>query len=338
MSEQDRQDPIVTGPKRERDEDVSLGHEVTGPSVGERIRQGREAAGLSAADLAQPLNLDLKVIERIERDELDAVPGRPYILAYLRAWARQMDLDGDALVAQYNAQRAPADESVQGGIHPTLDVMEPRRGGAARRLFAWLIVLLLVALAVVGLSRLDTDSLRALIGDWGNPTAGEVPPESTNPSTDDRPAIEGGLEQPPKPPRAPTVEGAPASGASLGDLPDQRLTAIGAPVAEEQKEAAAGEPEGSSESTATASPAAPTLVLRATEGDSWVEVRDGNDERLMYDVLAAGEERAFTDVTGPVSLVLGNPRGFEVEYRGEPVDLGEADTATGVLRTTVGNS
>lgn len=359
MSEQERREPAVGATVHEPDEAITLGQDVTGPSVGERIRHGREAVGLSTADLAQPLNLDLKVIERIERDELDAVPGRPYILAYLRTWAGQLGLDGDELIAQYNAQRAPDNNGVvQGGIHPTLDVMEPRGGRLGRRLLAWLGILIVIAIVVVALSRLDADRVQA----WWADLSGETAESSTNAdsapvdgegSGDERPAIEGALDEPPAPPTeapAPTETAAgPVEGVSLA-LPGERLAAIGA-LGEGRDQPAEGESGPSADAAdsepnadatvASAEPAAdrpPALLLRATRADSWVEVRDGNGERLMYDVLAAGEERAFAEATGPFSLVLGQPEGFEVEYQGEPVELGEASGNTGVLRTTVGNS
>ncbi len=350
MSEQERREPAVGVAAHEPDEAITLGQEAVGPSVGERIRRGREAAGLSAADLAQPLNLDLKVIECIERDDLDAVPGRPYILAYLRTWAGQLGLDGDELIAQYNAQRAPDSGTVQGGIHPTLDVMEPRGGRLGRRLLGWLGILIVIAIVVLALSRLDTDRVQA----WWADLRGETTESSTDAgpasatedgSADDRPAIEGALDEPPAPP---TEAPSPTEGASLM-LPGERLTAIGGSVAprdrssedEANQSATAVEGEPGNESVAPAEPVVdqePTLLLRATRADSWIEVRDGNGERLMYDVLAAGEEREFADATGPFSLVLGHPEGLEVEYQGEPVDLGEPSGDTGVLRTTVGNS
>ncbi|WP_410474559.1 helix-turn-helix domain-containing protein [Guyparkeria sp. TX1] len=359
MSEQERREPAVGATAREPGEAITLGQEAAGPSVGERIRGGREAAGLSAADLAQPLNLDLKVIECIERDELDAVPGRPYILAYLRAWAGQLGLDGDELIAQYNAQRAPDNGAVQGGIHPTLDVMEPRGGGSGRRLLGWLGILIVIAIVVLALSRLDADRVQA----WWSDLQGETTEPSTNSdsvpvdeerSGDERPAIEGALDEPPAPPtEAPSsTEGAAdetsagaAEGISLA-LPAERLAAIGATTEErEPVESGSGPTVGegenesnADESTSSAADKPPALLLRATGADSWVEVRDGNGERLMYDVLAAGEEREFADATGPFSLVLGQPEGLEVEYQGEPVELGESSGDTGVLRTTVGNS
>ena len=356
MSEQERREPEVGATIGEAGEAITLGQEISGPTVGERIRQGREAAGLSAADLAQPLNLDLKVIERIERDQLDAVPGRPYILAYLRAWAGQLDLDGDELIAQYNAQRAPDNGGVQGGIHPTLDVMEPKSGPLWRRLLTWVGVLVVIAIVLLALSRLDADRVQAwwagLTGTNGaSQPANGLPSAEDDGSTGARPAIEGALDEPPEPPMA----GSGAAGSSEGSavtlaLPRERLAAIdtssrGEPEAPADRNDEAGQGDatgavgqagGTAAGPAVSGP--PVLVLRATRADSWVEVRDGNGERLMYDVLAAGEERVFAEATGPFSLVLGRPEGLEVEYQGEPVDLGEPNADTGVLRTTVGNS
>lgn len=329
MSEQERQEPALDGQTQEPGEAVSLGQEAVGPTVGERIRGARETAGLTAADLAQPLNLDLKVIEYIERDELDAVPGRPYILAYLRAWAGQLGLDPEALIAQYNAQRAPGNGAVQGGSYPTLDVMETR-GGFGRRLLGWVVILLVIVVVIMGLSRLDTTQVRA----WWNDLRG-VPAEAEQPVAEptgsDRPPIEGALDEPPAPPTDSSIT-SPGAAQPTAGLPEQRLAAIDNPASTEASSPA------EAPASADQAPAAPVLVLKATEADSWVEVRDGKGDRLMYDVLSAGEERSFTDVEGPFSLVLGQPRGLEVEYRGEPVDLGKPNEATGVLRTTVGDS
>ncbi|MCL7745047.1 DUF4115 domain-containing protein [Guyparkeria hydrothermalis] len=345
MSEQERQDPVFAEQVREPGEAASAeAGVVAGPSVGERIRKGREAAGLSEADLAQPLNLDLRVIELVERDELDAVPGRPYILAYLRSWATQLGIDGDALVAQYNAQRAPGSGAVQGGIHPTLDVMEPRGGGVGGRLLGWLVILVVIVVAILGLSRLDPEQIQSWWSDMtGKPAESQSQPAS-EPGDAERPAIEGALEKPPAPPTGDdTATGSSSAEASTAGLPTQRLAAIESAPQPVESETQATEPAQaaeSSESAGSAEPASasPVLLLRATQADSWVEVRDGKGERLMYDVLAAGEERSFTDAVGPFSLVLGQPEGLEVEYRGEPVELDAASESTGVLRTTVGNS
>lgn len=164
---------------------------------------------------------------------------------------------------------------------------------------------------------------------------------------DGRPAIQGGLEEPPAPPVNQAVrEQAAESAAGMRspaatDLPDMPLAAIqseeAATSTANDNEAAADLAQGEPSEVAAAPSSEPTLVLRTTSADSWVEIRDANGERLMYDVLAAGEERTF-DGAGPFSLVLGNSRGVEIEYQGKPVELGEPSSATGVLRMTVGSS
>ncbi len=382
MSEQERREPAVDATVGGSDEAITLGRETLGPSVGERIRTAREAAGLSAADLAQPLNLDLKVIERIERDELDAVPGRPYILAYLRAWAGQLGLDADELIAQYNAQRVPASAAVQGGTHPTLDVMEPAGGGLFRRLAVWLGILIVIVIVVFALSRLDAERVQAWWADWRGETAeapddaDSIPIEDAENAEEERPDIEGALDEPPAPPTGePEESDSPQGSDDSSALPGDRLAAIHSPTddggAEENLSAATDETTPESDDSAesgegadetsdepaqadqageddaaeadvaedeSAEAGTPVLLLRATSAESWVEVRDGNGDRLMYDVLAAGEEREFTDVEGPFSLVVGQPDGLEVEYRGEPVELDGGNGDTGVLRTTVGDS
>ncbi|HSH83877.1 MAG TPA: RodZ domain-containing protein [Guyparkeria sp.] len=331
MSEQDQLKPTFGSQQREPDEVMSLGQESAGPSVGERIRRGREAAGLSAADLAQPLNLDLKVVERVERDQLDAVPGRPYILAYLRSWAELLGLDAEALIAQYNAQQAPDSGAAQGGVHPTLDVMDSRGGGLGSRLIGWVVILLLIVLAGIGLARLDSERIQAW---WSGQHGDSAEDESlvVGAASPDPAATEWSLEPPPTPSAEPASEPI----AATTRLPEQRLVAIDRT---EDADAAEIDTAPTEDSVSTDQVAdVPVLLLRATQADSWIEVRDGKGERLMYDVLAAGEERSFFEVEGPFSLVLGHPDGMEVEYKGESVVLDAPGDTTGVLRTTVGSS
>ncbi|HZJ81073.1 MAG TPA: RodZ domain-containing protein [Guyparkeria sp.] len=331
MNEPDQLKPTFENQQPEPDEVLSLGQKATGPSVGERIRQAREAAGLSPADLAQPLNLDLKVIERVECDQLDAVPGRPYILAYLRSWAELLGLDAETLIAQYNTQQAPKSGGAQGGVHPTLDVMDSRGGGLGSRLIGWVVILLLIVLVGIGLAQLDSERIQAW---WSAQHGDSAEGESLTlgAASPDSAAAEWNIEPPP----APSAEPASEPIAATTRLPEQRLMAIDQAEGVDADEIDTAPAEDS----ASPDPAAnvPVLLLRATQADSWIEVRDGKGERLMYDVLVAGEERSFFEVEGPFSLVLGHPDGMEVEYKGESVVLDAPGDATGVLRTTVGSS
>jgi len=332
MTEQERREPAL-GPDAGGGSIDASAAVSGGPSLGERIRRAREAAGLSRADLAQPLNLDLWVIEHIERDALEQVPGRPYILAYLRSWAGQLGIPADELIEQYNRQQGAAREEVQGGTHPTLDVME-QPGIAWGRLFGWIVVLLVGAAVVLALLQLDTGKVR----DWWQAITGSSAPSVQTPEGElvlstsaDEPAdaTDGEAEELTMPPTS-TVRSADDPGRPTlpAELPESRLPALG------------GEPVATAPAAeqAPAQPAAtPSLVLRAVRGESWVEIRGAAGERLMYDVLAEGDSRTF-DGPGPFSLVLGNPGALELEYDGEAIDLDAGATDTGVLRTTVGDS
>ncbi|MGM0516971.1 MAG: helix-turn-helix domain-containing protein [Pseudomonadota bacterium] len=336
MTEQERREPAL-GEGAVSESTGGPAVETGGPSVGQRIREARKAAGLSAADLAQPLNLDLRVIENIERDALDEVPGRPYILAYLRSWAGQLGIDPDGLIEQYNRQQGAEREEVQGGTHPTLDVME-RPGIAWGRLFGWLVLLLVGAALVLALLQLDTGKVQGWWQDLSGggrdsavTTDGDITLSSPSDEAADQAEESGGeLEMPPTSAVRPEADSRmPARSA----LPEGRLPAL-----DDAPTAAEPEQQPTAEETAPTEPApSPKLVLRAVSGESWVEIRDAAGERLMYDVLAEGERREF-DGPGPFSLVLGNPGVLELEYDGESVDLGAAGDATGVLRIDVGES
>ncbi|MFP4640333.1 MAG: helix-turn-helix domain-containing protein, partial [Guyparkeria sp.] len=255
MSEQERREPAWSDDLGQpAEEAISVSEPPAGPSVGERIRQAREAAGLTAADLAQPLNLDLRVIENIERDALDDVPGRPYILAYLRSWAGQLGIDAEALIEQYNRQQGVAHGEIQGGQHPTLAVMEDRRGGGTGvwgRLLGWLLALVVAAIVVLVLTQLDGERVQ---GWWQELTGGTEEPEGSERSdsgeTVDIPerdtAVEDGtsendsLERPPAPSLPEASPGAPAT---LGSrLPEARLPAVGQAPESEESEASESEP------------------------------------------------------------------------------------------------
>jgi len=54
--------------------------------------------------------------------------------------------------------------------------------------------------------------------------------------------------------------------------------------------------------------------------ESWVEVHDARDERLLYRLAAAGEERTVSG-EAPFRVLLGNAPGVQVRFNGKPVDI-----------------
>jgi cytoskeletal protein RodZ len=72
-------------------------------SVGERLRQAREQAGLTLSDVAARTKIQRWILEDIERDDLSRVPGGVFVRGYLTSFARVVGVDAEPLWADYRA-------------------------------------------------------------------------------------------------------------------------------------------------------------------------------------------------------------------------------------------
>src|SRR5688572_31068604 len=73
-------------------------------SIGERLRAGRERAGLSVAAAAEKLHLDIKVIEALEADRFAELGASVYVRGHLRRYADFVGEPGIELVNAYSAR------------------------------------------------------------------------------------------------------------------------------------------------------------------------------------------------------------------------------------------
>jgi len=71
--------------------------------------------------------------------------------------------------------------------------------------------------------------------------------------------------------------------------------------------------------TAAAAPARAQLSLYV-EQESWIEVRDGLQNRLLYESLPSGRTLMLEGIA-PLYVFLGNANGVRVEFNGKPFDL-----------------
>lgn len=364
MERNSDQEPTMDASAVDAGEELRVEHRPT-HHVGRAIAEARKAKGLSQADLAQTLNLDLRVVELIEAGMFDAAPEPIYVRAYLKSWAGLLGLDADDLIRNYELS---LDEPPEEGATRSrsgkkkLEVMSgstaPRRGGGGK-FWSWLIWLVLLAIVGLLVAQFLPERLQGWLGKSpvvspsnqtivplerqpqsspsAKPSAGLPPPAMSQGSTGES----GESPLPIKPlaalPDASKPSGAVASTESTGNSanPATNTAAEGAsnlpaPSAEQQAGSAAG----------TVVPSAlpsDNLVIKAVGADCWVEVKNAAGTRLMYDVLKAGSERRFGG-NGPFSVVLGNPKAVEVLWKGKPVQMGAGNQTTGVVRVKVGGS
>jgi cytoskeleton protein RodZ len=117
-------------------------------TVSQRLRAGREAQGLTTADIAARTRITLRHVEALDRGDLAALPGRPYVLGFVRNYARAVGLNEAELA---DLARREMDANLPRVAPRTLhqfDVDDPAK--TPSRLVTWLALALTVAILVAG--------------------------------------------------------------------------------------------------------------------------------------------------------------------------------------------
>lgn len=136
---------------------------------GYSLRQARLKAGRSLDDIARRTKISPANLEFLEGGDRAALPAEVFVCGYLRAYARELGVDGDAAVALYRQAEPvvhPCDS--ENGVPPVAASVDERVGGTLQlsaRLRAMLdgegrlpsyalVVLLVVLVATITLSLL----------------------------------------------------------------------------------------------------------------------------------------------------------------------------------------
>jgi cytoskeleton protein RodZ len=80
-----------------------------GDSPGRRLRVQRQSRGLAIERIATQLHLKPEVIESLEQDRFDLLPGPVFVTGYLRNYARALGLDPAPLIAAYQSHAESTD-------------------------------------------------------------------------------------------------------------------------------------------------------------------------------------------------------------------------------------
>jgi len=71
--------------------------------VGQMLREARESLGLSLRDVSTDTRVRYAYLEAIEEGRFHDLPGRTYIPAFLRTYAKRVDLDAERVLEAYRA-------------------------------------------------------------------------------------------------------------------------------------------------------------------------------------------------------------------------------------------
>ncbi|WP_324261445.1 helix-turn-helix domain-containing protein [Altererythrobacter sp. H2] len=127
------------------DNDISA-EQLPLDNTGQRLRRAREAAGMTAEQVAAETRIPLRHIETIERGDFASLPSRTYAMGFSRTYAKAVGLDDKEVGAQLRAELGhnPNDRPMAPRYEPGDPARVPSRG------LAWLSALAAVLLLIGG--------------------------------------------------------------------------------------------------------------------------------------------------------------------------------------------
>ena len=307
---------------------------------GALLREAREAAGMTPEALAQRLRLEPRVIEALEAEAFDRLPGPAFTKGYLRSLAKELGIDPAPLLAQYAAQSNEAE--------PMLADFESRApaqittANARIKLVSYALGAVVLILVAIWWQRHYASKVAApASGDPALASEAVPPPEPSIPLPYTYTIVEhagaplaqpetwrrqtDGSMPPPEAEVLPALAAQPAVD-SASAAPQAVTTPDAAPDAVPVETAQAPMP--------AATPVKGDLIL-AAEHDSWIEVTDLNRSRLYFGLIKGGE-RIGVSGKPPYDLVIGNASAVTVTFRGAAVDV-RRHAINGVARMAIGD-
>lgn len=263
-------------------------------SAGARLRAARAAKGLTLADCGRGLHLPIKVLQRLESDDLGAPGDFVFLRGAMRGYAKFLGLPPGICDATLRAA-APATQPALVSVARTANTrwLLQRYGTAATYII--LTATIAVPLVLLGLrGGLHRPAARVVSLDQAAVTASTPPAK---------------------------VVSAPAS-ATIASPDAAPFRASIAPFGAIDLDAAAGSPDTAVGATTTPAQTAAgqhTLNVAAT-ADCWFEIIDANGNKVDSGMLHAGDSRSW-HADGVLHVTLGNADDVTVTRDGQPLAL-----------------
>src|SRR5262252_6825959 len=290
-------------------------------SVGEALRQARNAQGLTLDQVATELRIELPQLEALEGDRFERIGVPVFVKGYLRQYGARLGLDPRDLLARYYEQTSLKEVQVQPSR--TIKLRDERQ------ITVWVIAALAILVVIVGLGAwwVGMGAPQVASSPSAAPkTTGDAKPASTAPAAKPEPASAPATSAPASGSAAPPAEAAPPSSPSTpaatpppsgaaapattpapsGSATSATTTlAVAAPPSSARPSAdrptPASAPPAATATSPAAAPNAPpssddgpvaslVVPLELTfEQESWAEVTDARGERIYYGLGTAGK-------------------------------------------------
>lgn len=325
---------------------------------GHLLREAREERGYSQKEAARDLHLTSKVIDALEESNFDIISSSLFARGYIRSYARHLGLDGQALVAEFDAIYGVPNQNKKpmAGIHQLGQQSKP--GDTWVKLISIIFVIGLVVASVLWWQHQNGGSmLQRLNNVTLSNTAADLVVESLG-EDDNSSDMELLAANPSEVGTTVSDDQAAATEAPVQTLDVAEIVAV-KPIVTALSEAVSVSPEMSDvsdssalnpeiiavpavaqteESTGAADVAAlgpnEALLMMAFDKDCWVEIKDGNGKMVLSDLYASGSTIEQV-VTAPIEILLGRSSGVaQMTFNGEVIDL-KPHTRKDIARLTL---
>ncbi|EHP43182.1 helix-hairpin-helix DNA-binding motif-containing protein [Cupriavidus basilensis OR16] len=328
MSEHERAEGQTAATGHAGGSPADAGREAVAREIGERLAQGRKDQRFSLDDVSARLKVASHKLAAIEQGDVAALPDVTFAKGVMRAYARMLQIDIDALLARFHAQAVPVVEigmRREGGLNESFDDRNRFGSGGSGGRWIWLA---LVVAGIGGGALFGLDHFKQWI---------EARKETLTAPAVTQATVQGAE------PGTVTAALPPVMASSDAPAPSEALPASGPAAVEAVAPAASAAPAvAAAPVPATMAASVPVPVAAAGTGelrirfasDTWYEIRDRSGK-----VVLGGTARAGQDLSGggtpPYKIVIGNVKGVESLTRnGTPVDL-RAANRNNVARLTL---
>jgi len=325
---------------------------------GHLLREAREERGYSQKEVARDLHLTSKVIDALEESNFDIISSSLFARGYIRSYARHLGLDGQALVAEFDAVYGVPNQNKKPmpGVHQLGQQSKP--GDTWVKLISIIFVIGLVVASVLWWQHQNGGSmLQRLNNVTLSNTAADLVVESLG-EDDNSSDMELLAANPSEVGATVSDDQAAAAEAPVQTLDVAEIVAV-KPIVTALSEAVSVSPEMSDvsdssalnpeiiavpavaqteESTGAADVAAlgpnEALLMMAFDKDCWVEIKDGNGKMILSDLYASGSTIEQV-VTAPIEILLGRSSGVtQMTFNDEVIDL-KPHTRKDIARLTL---
>lgn len=314
---------------------------------GRRLQKQRMRLGLEQSTVAAQLHLNLSVIESIEQEDYDALPGLVFVKGYLRNYAKLVGIPDeeilDALLKHYPAARSETiDQAPKVSLKP-----EIKSDHQVIKWVSWVVVLGLIGLAVLwwvdeyGLQPLQPNGVPGIEmnGETTQPASEIMDPDV--PAMDFEQAATEPMMKQPSIPSEPEILPEPTAVVIEQVEPDVEVIPEPAPIVQEEtapvEQILMPQPEPANLAPQTVVSPAPLveptqpaevaqskpesrLVFRFT-GRCWTEVRNASGRALIIGEMKDGVVKTIEASQGPFKITLGDVRVVSLSIDGESFDF-----------------